>query len=62
MRIMRQKKMMKKVYKNKLDEKCIIKYEEYLNKMKNMADESKVMENNMKQFSNQIQNLLNTST
>lgn len=44
-----------------LDDEKLRYYDEYLKKMSAMAEETKLMENNMKQFADNIQNLVNSS-
>jgi hypothetical protein len=44
-----------------LDDKSFQVYDEYLLKMQKMADETKTIENNMRGFSNQIQNMLHNN-
>ena len=41
-----------------LDDKKIIDYQEYIRKMKQMAAETKVIEDNMRQFANIVQNIV----
>lgn len=42
-----------------LNESKLIIYQEYMKKMKDMAEETKMMENNMKTFASQIKNIGN---
>lgn len=41
-----------------LDEEKIVDYQEYINKMKQMAAETKMIEDNMRQFANIVQNMV----